>query len=135
MTAIRAGTSYSRTVVQLVIPGDPVPKARPRLGVQKRVYTPRRTVEAQERLLSHLKANYPALRPVEGHFSVSVDCFFKSAPKVDLDNVVKLVLDALNTRVWHDDVAVMQIWARKHLHNAFPRTEITVHQMHQVEGR
>lgn len=130
--AQRAGLSYTRTLIKLTIPGDPVPKARPRLSLRGGVYTPPQTRHAEARLLSHLKANYPALQPAVGQFSVSVDAYFKGAPKIDLDNVLKLVLDALNKRVWHDDVAVIQIWARKHLHSTVPRTEITVHQLHEA---
>ena len=133
-TARRTGLSYSRTVVQLVIPGDPVPKARPRLGARGYTYTPRRTAEAEQRLVGYLKASYPALRPVEGQFSVSVDYHFRGAPRCDLDNLLKLVLDAFNRRVWPDDAAVMQVWARKHLHSPAPRTEITVHQLHEANS-
>lgn len=125
-------TSSATTLIQLTVLGEPVAKARPRLGVRGHTYTPRRTVHGEEKVLSYLKAWYPALRPAEGCFSVSVDCYFKGAPKVDVDNLLKLVLDALNRRVWHDDSAVVQAYVRKHLRCPAPRTEITVHQLHEA---
>lgn len=132
--AHKAGLTYSTTLIKLVIPGPAVPKARPRLGLHGNVYTPRRTLEGEARLLGYLKASYPSLRPAGGFFSVSLDYHLKGEPKVDLDNLIKLVMDAFNKRVWADDSMVTQLWARKHLHSRAPRTEITIHQLHTAEG-
>lgn len=119
-------TLGSTVVVQLVVPGDPVAKARPRLAAKGHVYTPARTVRAEERLLQYLKAAYPRLVPVEGPVSVSMDFYAGTHRRVDLDNFQKLALDALNHRAYVDDSQVVEIHARKYTGAKFPRTEVTV---------
>jgi Holliday junction resolvase RusA-like endonuclease len=69
----------------------------------------------------------PASRPKWWRERVSTGCTpFVSRP--DLDNVVKLVKDALTSVVWKDDSQVFQILAHKFycLGNENPGTEITI---------
>lgn len=48
--------------------------------------------------------------------------------KPDIDNVIKLVLDALNGVAWHDDAQVIRITAYKHprFRGEQPHTEVCV---------
>jgi len=117
-----------RLLVHLVVPGEPVAKARPRV-VRTGVYTPARTREQEARLLGYLKAAYPRLQPVTSSLSVSVECFFKGQPRVDVDNLLKLVLDAFNRRVWADDSQVVEAHVRKHVKCTLPRTDVHVWQI------
>ena len=100
------------TLVDVVVPGDPVPAPRPRVG-QGRVYMPKRAVEARERLQGFLlqdlvKRHSP--RRYEG--PVRVDLWFSVLRAGDLDNYAKQVLDALNDLVLKDDRQVVDLHAR-----------------------
>ena len=117
-----------RLLVHVVVPGEPVAKARPRV-VRTGAYTPRKTLEAEGRLLGYLKAGYPRLRPATGLVSVSVECWFKGKPRVDVDNLLKLVLDGFNRVVWVDDSQVVEAHVRKHVLSRLPRTDIHVWQV------
>lgn len=114
-----------RLLVHLIVPGEPVPKARPRV-VRTGAYTAPRTRDQEIRLLGYLKAQYPRLRPDRSLLSVSVECWFKGTRKADVDNLLKLVLDAFNRIVWDDDAQVVEALVRKHANSSLPRTEVHV---------
>lgn len=113
--------------VHLVVPGNPVPKARPRVGAHRNVYTPRRTLEAEARLLGYLKAAYPRLRPATGPCALAVTFYLKTDRRVDVDNLTKLVMDVGNRRIWLDDSQVSDVRVQKFTRAAVPRTEISVY--------
>jgi Holliday junction resolvase RusA-like endonuclease len=117
----------------LVIPGKPQGKDRPRfVRATGRVYTPAETLRAEERirvawrevggpvvsgpLSVFITASTP--RP-KGHCltdGVSLSAEGRRHPcpdnqKPDLDNVLKLCLDALNGHAFKDDVQVVQMHA------------------------
>jgi Holliday junction resolvase RusA-like endonuclease len=113
-------------LVHLIVPGEPCPKARPRLAPKGHTYTPRRTTEHEAKVLAYLKVQYPRLVPVEGALSVSCDFYLSTARTVDIDNLLKLPLDSMNRVVWKDDSQIVEVYARKHL-SGIPRTEISVY--------
>lgn len=48
--------------------------------------------------------------------------------KVDIDNLLKAVMDALTSaRIWNDDSQVCEITARRWMGESNPRVEITVY--------
>tara|TARA_B100001094_G_C17871789_1_gene642475 strand:+ start:359 stop:736 length:378 start_codon:yes stop_codon:yes gene_type:complete len=63
--------------------------------------------------------------PLEGPLQVDVEFFIKRpqrtklhAPKADIDNYVKSVLDCMNKKLWVDDTQIIKLyaikqWARK----------------------
>ena len=53
----------------------------------------------------------------------------------DTDNLVKLVLDALNRVIWRDDAQVCAIRADKRYTTTAPRTEVQVREMTAAESR
>ncbi len=122
MTTVQTGATL---LVHLIVSGEPVPKARPRV-VRTGTYTPTRTKDAEQRILHYLKVAYPHLTPTEGAVSVSCDFYMSTARRTDLDNLLKLVLDAGNHVIWRDDSQIVESYARKHL-SGIPRTEISVH--------
>ena len=117
--------------VYLVVPGDPVPKERPRF-VRGRVYTPPRTARAEARLLSHLKASYPRLQPATGPCALAVSFYLKTDRRVDVDNLTKLVMDVGNKRIWRDDSQVSAVRVQKFTRAVVPRTEISVYVEEEV---
>lgn len=145
-------TSNDRTR-SVVISGRPVPKARPRVYGRHAV-TPQRTLDAEHRLRDeYIRQNGPC-RPFTG--KVLVDCVFyapvpKSWPKAkrqqalegkiaytsrpDIDNLVKLVLDALNGTAYEDDAQITGLSAQKAYGKAFEAggTVVTVEEISETE--
>ena len=138
------GTKSPTTVlIQCTVPGQPVPKARPRFSSRSGVaYTPKKTKEYEKNIKLYLKQT-TTLHNVQGAVHVSLNIVFKRpkymqhhkypdglvlhTKRPDLDNVIKAVLDALNS-VLNDDAQVAKITATKYYAEKFstPRTEITV---------
>jgi Holliday junction resolvase RusA-like endonuclease/endogenous inhibitor of DNA gyrase (YacG/DUF329 family) len=90
--------------------GDPSTKARPRLG-QGRTYTPARTRAAEQALRWEFLA---ARAEPDADHELAVDVTFRTSTRQrrDLDNLLKLLLDAANGWLWRDDVQVVEINAR-----------------------
>jgi Holliday junction resolvase RusA-like endonuclease len=114
-------------MIELNISGKPEGKSRPRFGSGGRVYTPRKTEVAEREIRAAWEEQgRPRLPdgPIEieivliverprGHFNTKGELNKKgrSMPfphnkKPDVDNAVKLVMDALNTRAYRDDVQI-----------------------------
>ena len=117
----------------LTVPMKVVGKARPRVVRnygRVHVFTPDTTATAEQAI--RIEALRTGVRPAEGPVSVSLEVRHavpKSFNRVqrgkalagdllptrkpDLDNVIKLALDALNGRAWNDDSQVTDITARR----------------------
>lgn len=102
--------------VTFTIPGNPVPKGRPRHTKSGHTYTPKRTREYEDEVGNAWTGKGP--RPPQ--FPAGVRVFIQVRERVyasDLDNYVKIVLDGLNGIAWADDKQVEVIHAtieRKH---------------------
>lgn len=118
------------------VPGKPVGKGRPRFA-NGRTYTPRETVLAEQGIRSAWEdVGSPRLPdgPVRLRVTIGVErprAHFKrdgtltteghrhpypARQKPDVDNVLKMIMDALNSRAWKDDVQVidghvLRVWA------------------------
>ncbi len=117
--------------ISLVIPGNPVPMGRPRVG-QGGAVLPKRTAEAKDliaRLTQIELINHPDRFPRHEEFGI-VLAFFEGlkveSHMADIDNCVKTVLDALNGIVWIDDKLVTRIEATIERGVAEPRTEFII---------
>jgi Holliday junction resolvase RusA-like endonuclease len=106
-----------------VLPMEPVSKSRPRVVTangRTRTYTPARTVVAEQEVRAHLLP----YRDSFGHgepLYVAIT-FYMRRPRRgpdhpikgrDLDNMAKLMLDALNGLVYPDDAQVVEMHVRK----------------------
>lgn len=96
-------------VVQFVVDGEPVSKARARFSKGGRTYTPEKTRAAEERV-AWLCRQAGAGR-VDGNktFGLFVKFFCATWQRRDVDNMIKLVGDALTGVVWVDDLQVSEI--------------------------
>jgi Holliday junction resolvase RusA-like endonuclease len=133
----------NRKLGLFTIDGKPVPKQRPRFSMRsKRVYTPGKTLAAEERIRNLVSLEYSA-DPVAGPIYMMIsfgmeipkswtkakrqdalDGFLPHTSTPDLDNLIKLVTDALNGVLYIDDSQIVRIDAAK-LYMPAPATMIT----------
>lgn len=132
-----------------VVPGEPVPKARPRFTMQggkARTYTPTSSAayETTVGMLAHAAMRAHGIsEPMKGALHVQVQAFFLvprtwskkrkaaaswHASRPDLDNVVKSALDGLNRVAFADDGQVASVYATK-AYSATPRMEVAVYEI------
>lgn len=76
----------------LTIPGRPVPKGRPRVG--KNTRTPEKTKKREDLILYKWKEAHGGIE-LEGDLAVYCHFNYHDKQTADLDNLIKLVLDAL----------------------------------------
>jgi len=99
-------------MIRITIPGRPVPKARPRLGVRGRtayIYTPENT-RAYEQLVG-MCARAAAPAPLQGPVEMRAVIYLRRGRRGDLDNYLKCLCDGLNGIAWLDDGQVVRIEA------------------------
>jgi Holliday junction resolvase RusA-like endonuclease len=113
--------------IRLSIDGPPRAKGRPRFNPRGRAWTPRATRLAENTLAWEARKQMldQHTRALVGPVEVRVVFHLATARRVDVDNLVKLVLDALNGIAWADDSQVVHITALKTIDRDHPRTEIT----------
>lgn len=116
------------TLLEFTVPGDPVPKQRARI-VRRGVYTPKETVEA-ERTVGWYAVQAMAAQGVRPDLDVdyALSCVFhlSNFRRVDIDNLQKLIQDALQNVVWRDDSQVMRSEAEKYHDCKYPRTTVRI---------
>lgn len=112
------------SICDLTIEMEPVTKARARVA-GGRTYTPDKTVVAEEEIRWMLRQ--AGVVPDADH-QVAVDAVFRSRTRQrrDLDNFLKLLLDACNGFTWQDDVQVVEIHAVKETLSASPGIDLRV---------
>ena len=129
---LQAPQTYGQGMIEFTVPGNPIPKGRPRLG-RGHTFTPRRTVEAENVIRSVIQLH--AFVPLTGALVVHLD-FFMPIPKAwnkkkeqsamlgvirptnrggDIDNLCKLLLDAVQGEggCFKDDAQVDELICRK----------------------
>ena len=125
--------------MKIIIPGAPVPKARPRV-VNGRAYTPRTTADAEDRVAWMVKSVLPAdqVWPSDALWGVVARFSCGSGARGHLsdgDNLLKLVKDALNMIVWRDDRQVVDVHYTVDRGCADPRTELELWAIPEADGR
>lgn len=108
-------------------------KARPRLDIYNgRIYTPKNTRSYEELIRQYFMIKYPRYETLEGRLSVKIIAYFKPAKnttkktkeliekglispikKPDIDNIGKVMLDALNKIAFKDDNQVTKMEIEK----------------------
>ncbi len=111
---------------ELVVPGNPLPKARPRF--KGHAYTSKATKDAEKAILDaaiELRGETD-LFCIEQPIRVELHFFRGNRRPCDLDNLAKLTLDALNGEVWADDSLIVDLRVTKAVDRACPRTVVRV---------
>ena len=116
-------------VLDLVVPGNPVPKGRPRLSQLGRTMTPPRTRQAETDLGWKVKeAMAGSGGPDDAMYLVQVEFHENRQPHqaADADNCQKLVGDALNGIVWNDDIQIVEWHVVIERGSPCPRTHLRI---------
>ena len=121
-------------VIMFQIPGEPKGKGRPRLGRSGHAFTPHETANYENLVKLCFREEYPDHRPLDPNVSVKVDIiaryqipksaskkkkndmlmeFVVPTKKPDCDNIAKIVCDALNGIVYHDDSQICELTVKK----------------------
>lgn len=104
-------------VLTVTIPGEPIPKGRPRFNRKTgRAVTPERTAAAESVVAWQVRAaasEQGFVLPFLANLHVSLSFGSKAKPGKwpDIDNCVKLCFDALNSVAWVDDRQVVRLSA------------------------
>lgn len=113
--------------------GEITGKARPRFNpATKKVYTPPKTKFFEYEVKYQFASKYPKFKVLEGRIRVTIIAQFqipKSVSKIkqkemlsekisptkkpDIDNITKIVLDALNKLAYKDDTQVTELQVQK----------------------
>lgn len=113
--------------ISFVIPGKPVPKGRPRVVKMRGrsvTFTPAETVAYEKKVRFHAVAN--GIPYHEGDVVVSIALYMPTARRVDIDNLAKGILDALNGAAWYDDSQVCELHVRREIDRENPRAVVTL---------
>lgn len=129
-------------MTKIIIPGEPVPKQRPRVTRRGITYTPAKT-QKYERLVQEIynKNEYyekgvPLKFRVDAFFSVPKSWSKKKQQQAlngelyvtkrpDGDNILKICMDALNGVAFYDDSQIVEMSISKH-YSENPRVEIEI---------
>ncbi len=127
-------------LLTFIVPGNPIPKARPRLGRGRRAFTPQRTLDYEALVREAGRAAVPEGWFTDGEYDVSVICFFDTKRHGDLDNPAK-VLDGLNPKdvrkkrkvvsretpfIWEDDKQVKRLTVERFYVDENPHLRVTI---------
>lgn len=120
---------------EFTVPGPPRGKARPRVTVRgghAHAYTPETTADYEWFVRHCYKGQVGRYEPMQGAVRVEIEATLaipKSAKradraammageklptkKPDVDNIIKIILDALNGLAWADDAQITHVECRK----------------------
>lgn len=136
----------------ITIPGDPNGKARARVTRKGFAYTPAKTRNAEVFIKMIAAEEMAGRTPMDGPVSLTMRAVMVPAKswskkkqaaaltgeirptkKPDVDNILKLVKDALNGIVYGDDAQVVRVEAEK-VYGPQALTVVTVKPIEQSEG-
>mgnify|MGYP000159177662 CR=1 FL=1 len=117
------GTSPDRAV-RFTVLGEPRSKQRPRV-TQRGTFTPKETLEQERAVRSAWRATGEQM--FEYDMVIDIDFYNSTRHRRDIDNMAKLVLDALNKEAFPDDYRVVGLNLRKFFtRSGQARTEVAI---------
>ena len=120
-------------VYEFEVIGDIKGKARPRVNTYTgTAYTPTGTKDYENLIKQYFKVKYPRYEPLDGRVAIKIIAYFEvtknttkkdkklieerllsPTKKPDIDNIVKIILDALNKMEFKDDNQITKIEVEK----------------------
>ena len=115
------------------VPGKITGKGRPRVNTQTAIaYNPARTKDYEELIKQYFVLKYRGVEPLEGRIEITIKAFIaipkstskkekdeilkgniSPTKKPDIDNIAKIVLDALNKLAFKDDSQITRLTIEK----------------------
>jgi Holliday junction resolvase RusA-like endonuclease len=121
----------SRITAHFVAEGEPASKQRARTTIKDgraSTYTPAATKEAEAAIHGYYLAGFrDQLGDETSKYGVRIFFYRKNRRRRDLDNMAKLVLDALNKMAWDDDTQIDELTLWRTYDVGRPRTEVLVY--------
>lgn len=118
-----------QVLCQATIHGNPVTKARARFYDGK-VYTPKKTRLGEQAVQWALKAAYGDAEPNRiDDLGISALFYTQTRQRSDLDNFLKLLMDACNGLIWGDDVQVVELSSKVIRGDARPRVDVLIYRV------
>ena len=120
-------------IYEFEVPGKITGKGRPRVNTTTAIaYTPAKTKEYEELVKQYFIIKYRRINPLEGRIKINITAYF-SVPKntskkqeenmlnntisptkkPDIDNIAKIILDALNKLAFKDDNQITKLEIEK----------------------
>ncbi len=120
-------------IYEFEVPGKITGKGRPRVNTLTAIaYTPTKTREYEDLIKQYFIMKYRAIKPIEGRIAITIRAYFgipKGTSKVkttemlnnnispikkpDIDNIAKIILDALNKLAFKDDNQIAKLSIEK----------------------
>ena len=114
----------------ITVYGNPIPKARPRLGANGAVYT-KRTTSEWEWLVAREYTLQNGPKFTSGPVGITLRFYRQDDRRADIDNLEKAILDALNGEAYLDDSQIVETHVSKAIDKKLPRVEIEVSEVTQ----
>jgi Holliday junction resolvase RusA-like endonuclease len=137
-------------MIKLIVPGEPVAKARPRWA-QWGIYTPKKTVNYEMQIRERFATVYPRFVPFSEALRVEMIAYMgipisqsqkkkalmksgkiRPVKRPDIDNILK-VIDALSGIAFRDDRQIVEAEMKKFYSNQ-PRLEIRIMEIKEQGG-
>lgn len=113
-------------ILRVTVLGEPIPRARPRF-VNGHAYMPKRCSNYIANAAQLIALHLPKGHSTDGVFGVYAAFHRSDRHRVDVDNLLKGILDAATrSQLWNDDSQVQEIGAKLFLASTDPRAEVTV---------
>lgn len=116
-------------IYEFEVPGKVKGKGRPRINTTTAIaYTPTKTKEYEELIKQYFILKYRKINPLENRIKVTIQAYFSipqntnktqkeemlkgnisPTKKPDIDNIAKIVLDALNKLAFKDDNQITKL--------------------------
>lgn len=117
----------------LIVHGEPRSKQRPRF-VKGHAYTPAETREAEQKIKKAYIVNH-GKKMLVGTLQVDLEFYLGTKRRKDLDNMEKLVLDALNGVAYEDDYQIFVKRSSKIIDKSIePQTRILIREINDEEN-
>lgn len=116
-------------IYEFEVPGKITGKGRPRVNTQTAIaYTPTKTKDYENLVKQYFILKYRRINPLEGRIKVEIKAYFgipkntskkqkeemlkdniSPIKKPDIDNIAKIILDALNQLAFKDDNQIVKL--------------------------
>ena len=116
-------------IYEFEVPGKVTGKGRPRVNTQTAIaYTPTKTKEYEDLVKQYFIVKYRRIKPLEGRIAITIKAYFgvpkntskrqkekmlkndiSPIKKPDIDNIAKIILDALNKLAFQDDSQIIKL--------------------------